>query len=44
MPKVVVVGPGIVGTSLAHELTARGFTDVVHAEPVVDPEMARIKR
>jgi glycine cleavage system aminomethyltransferase T/glycine/D-amino acid oxidase-like deaminating enzyme len=28
MPKVVVVGAGIVGTSLADELTARGFTDV----------------
>jgi glycine cleavage system aminomethyltransferase T/glycine/D-amino acid oxidase-like deaminating enzyme len=28
MPKVVVVGAGIVGTSLADELTARGYTDV----------------
>jgi glycine/D-amino acid oxidase-like deaminating enzyme len=28
MPKVVVVGAGIVGTSLADELTARGFTDL----------------
>ena len=28
MPKVVVIGAGIVGTSLADELTARGFTDV----------------
>ena len=27
MPKVVVIGAGIVGTSLADELTARGFTD-----------------
>lgn len=27
-PKVVIVGAGIVGTSLAEELTARGFTDV----------------
>ena len=28
MPKVVVIGAGIVGTSLADELTERGFTDV----------------
>jgi glycine cleavage system aminomethyltransferase T/glycine/D-amino acid oxidase-like deaminating enzyme len=28
MPKVVVIGAGIVGTSLADELTARGLTDV----------------
>ena len=28
MPKVVVIGAGIVGTALADELTARGFTDV----------------
>jgi dimethylglycine oxidase len=28
MPKVVVIGAGIVGTSLADELTARGCTDV----------------
>ena len=28
MPKVVIVGAGIVGTSLADELTARGWTDV----------------
>ena len=28
MPKVVVIGAGIVGTSLADELTARGWTDV----------------
>lgn len=28
MPKVVVIGAGIVGTSLADELTARGVTDV----------------
>jgi glycine cleavage system aminomethyltransferase T/glycine/D-amino acid oxidase-like deaminating enzyme len=28
MPKVVVIGAGIVGTSLADELTARGYTDV----------------
>ena len=28
MPKVVVIGAGIVGCSLADELTARGFTDV----------------
>ena len=28
MPRVVVIGAGIVGTSLADELTARGFTDV----------------
>ncbi|WP_163795761.1 GcvT family protein [Mycolicibacterium sediminis] len=27
-PKVVVIGAGIVGTSLAYELTARGCTDV----------------
>ncbi|MFT4126753.1 MAG: FAD-binding oxidoreductase, partial [Gordonia sp. (in: high G+C Gram-positive bacteria)] len=27
-PKVVIVGAGIVGTSLADELTARGWTDV----------------
>ena len=27
-PKVVVIGAGIVGTSLADELTARGWTDV----------------
>ena len=28
MPKVVVIGAGIVGTSLADEFTARGWTDV----------------
>ena len=28
MPKVVVIGAGIVGTSLADELSARGWTDV----------------
>lgn len=28
MPKVVVIGAGIVGTSLADELTVRGYTDV----------------
>ncbi len=28
MPRVVVIGAGIVGTSLADELTARGWTDV----------------
>ncbi|KUI22374.1 FAD-dependent oxidoreductase [Mycobacterium sp. GA-2829] len=28
MPKIVVIGAGIVGTSLADELTARGATDV----------------
>ena len=28
MPKVVVIGAGIVGSSLADELTARGWTDV----------------
>ncbi len=28
MPKVVVIGAGIVGASLADELTARGYTDV----------------
>jgi glycine cleavage system aminomethyltransferase T/glycine/D-amino acid oxidase-like deaminating enzyme len=28
MPKVVVIGAGIVGTSLADELTARGYTDL----------------
>ncbi|MCV7150957.1 GcvT family protein [Mycolicibacterium pyrenivorans] len=28
MPKVVVIGAGIVGTSLADELTARGWTEV----------------
>jgi glycine cleavage system aminomethyltransferase T/glycine/D-amino acid oxidase-like deaminating enzyme len=28
MPRVVVIGAGIVGTSLADELTARGVTDV----------------
>jgi glycine cleavage system aminomethyltransferase T/glycine/D-amino acid oxidase-like deaminating enzyme len=28
MPRVVVIGAGIVGTSLADELTARGYTDV----------------
>src|SRR5215510_1719817 len=28
MPRVVVIGAGIVGTSLADELTERGFTDV----------------
>ena len=28
MPKVVVIGAGIVGTSLADELTVRGWTDV----------------
>ena len=28
MPKIVVIGAGIVGTSLADELTARGCTDV----------------
>jgi dimethylglycine oxidase len=28
MPRVVVIGAGIVGTSLADELTTRGFTDV----------------
>lgn len=28
MPKVVVIGAGIVGTSLADELTARGVTDL----------------
>lgn len=28
MPKVVVIGAGIVGTSLADELTSRGWTDV----------------
>ncbi|MBO0676300.1 FAD-dependent oxidoreductase [Mycolicibacterium sp. S2-37] len=28
MPKVVVIGAGIVGTSLADELTARGITDL----------------
>src|SRR6185437_14059675 len=28
MPKVVVIGAGIVGASLADELTARGLTDV----------------
>jgi len=28
VPKVVVIGAGIVGTSLADELTARGWTDV----------------
>src|SRR3978361_970489 len=27
-PKVVVIGAGIVGASLADELTARGWTDV----------------
>ena len=27
-PKVVIVGAGIVGTSLADELTERGWTDV----------------
>ncbi len=33
MPKVVVIGAGIVGTSLADELTARGFTDRHGARP-----------
>ncbi|GFM16107.1 MULTISPECIES: GcvT family protein [Mycobacteriaceae] len=28
IPKIVVIGAGIVGTSLADELTARGYTDV----------------
>src|ERR1044071_6387279 len=28
MPKIVVIGAGIVGTSLADELTARGCADV----------------
>jgi glycine/D-amino acid oxidase-like deaminating enzyme len=28
MPRVVVIGAGIVGTSLADEMTARGWTDV----------------
>ena len=28
MPRVVVIGAGIVGTSMADELTARGVTDV----------------
>ena len=28
MPRVVIIGAGIVGTSLADELTARGWTDV----------------
>ncbi len=28
MPKVVVIGAGVVGAALADELTARGFTDV----------------
>ena len=28
MPKVVIIGAGIVGTSLADELTARGWTDL----------------
>ena len=27
MPKVVVIGAGVVGAALADELTARGFTD-----------------
>src|SRR6478672_2305656 len=28
MPKVVVIGAGVVGAALADELTARGFTDL----------------
>ena len=32
-PKVVVIGAGIVGSSLADELTARGWTDVTVARP-----------
>ena len=28
MPKVVIIGAGIVGCALADELTSRGWTDV----------------
>ena len=33
MPRVVIIGAGIVGASLADELTARGWTDVTVARP-----------
>src|SRR5687768_5333538 len=32
MPKIVIIGGGIVGCSLAEELTDRGYTDVVVIE------------
>src|SRR6185503_7670926 len=32
MPKIVIIGAGIVGCSLADELTERGYTDVVVIE------------
>ena len=33
-PRVVVIGAGIVGCSLADELTERGWTDVTVVDPV----------
>ncbi len=32
MPKIVIIGAGIVGCSLADELTERGYCDVVVLE------------
>ena len=32
MPKIVIIGAGIVGCSLADELTERGYTDVIVIE------------
>ena len=32
MPKIVIIGAGVVGCSLADELTERGYTDVVVIE------------
>ena len=32
MPKIVIIGAGIVGCSLADELTERGYTDIVVIE------------
>src|SRR5690349_11334369 len=32
MPKIIIIGAGIVGCSLADELTERGYTDVIVIE------------
>ena len=32
MPKIVIIGAGIVGCSLADELTERGYCDVIVIE------------
>jgi len=34
MPQIVIIGAGIVGCSLADELTERGYCDVVVIEKV----------